>query len=127
MNLTMEIETSATPNAFLLCRRGALNRKVSSISFDLRLLSDFGENSPLIQALSEHGSPERSDLPRQVGALSQALADLNAAIELEPLMLDAYWHRHLLYLLQNRLYDCLDDLNLLLKHQRTNSAAYKSR
>ena len=39
---------------------------------------------------------------RKSGELKNALDDLNRAIELEPRLLDAYWHRHLVYLIQVR-------------------------
>ena len=48
------------------------------------------------------------------------------AIELEPLLLDAYWHRHLLYVLQDKKKDALDDLQFILKHTKTHSGAYRS-
>ena len=66
-------------------------------------------------------------LPPQLGKIGLAKADLDAAIELEPLMLKAYWHRHLILLLQNRKQQALDDLGFILKHKRDHAEAYKSR
>ena len=63
----------------------------------------------------------------QLGKLKQAHEDLDKAIELEPTMLDAYWHRHLLFLLQNHKSLALEDLNFILKNNKLNSAAYRSR
>ena len=48
------------------------------------------------------------------------------AIELEPLLLDAYWHRHLLYVLQDKKKEALEDLTFILKHTKTHAGAYRS-
>ncbi|PIK51547.1 hypothetical protein BSL78_11574, partial [Apostichopus japonicus] len=52
----------------------------------------------------------RGALYRKMGKISNAWDDLNLAIELEPQMLDAYWHRHLLYLLKDKPLKALEDL-----------------
>ncbi|XP_064636762.1 uncharacterized protein LOC135493378 isoform X2 [Lineus longissimus] len=87
--LTNIITSTNKANAFDLCRRGALYRKI--------------------------------------GKLCLALSDLNRAIEMEPMLLDAYWHRHLLYLLQDKRKSALEDLNFLLKHNKSHAGAYRSR
>ena len=48
------------------------------------------------------------------------------AIELEPLLLDAYWHRHLLFILQDKKKEALEDLTFILKHTKTHAGAYRS-
>ncbi len=63
----------------------------------------------------------------QLGKIGQALEDLNKAIELEPTLLDAYWHRHLVLMLENKKQGALDDLNYLLKHNKSHAGAFRSR
>ena len=63
----------------------------------------------------------------QLGKIGKAQEDLNKAIELEPALLDAYWHRHLVYMLENKKPQALDDLNFLLKHNKNHAGAYRSR
>jgi lipoprotein NlpI len=53
--------------------------------------------------------------------------DLSQAIEFEPMMLDAFWHRHLIYILLNKKQAALDDLNVVLKYNKSHVGAYKSR
>lgn len=62
-----------------------------------------------------------------MGKISNAWDDLNLAIELEPQMLDAYWHRHLLYLLKDKPLKALEDLNIILRINKDHVGAYKSR
>ncbi|XP_069772876.1 uncharacterized protein ttc6 isoform X2 [Narcine bancroftii] len=59
----------------------------------------------------------RGALYGKLGQLQSAMEDLNKAIALEPLLLNAYWHRHLIYLQQMKTADALDDLNFILKHK----------
>ncbi|XP_060594169.1 uncharacterized protein LOC132748578 isoform X2 [Ruditapes philippinarum] len=68
----------------------------------------------------------RGALYRKIGYLKAAEDDLGRAIQLEPLLLDAYWHRHLLYILQDRKKEALDDLTFLLKHTKSHAGAYRS-
>ena len=63
----------------------------------------------------------------QLGKLKMAWDDLNQAILLEPMLLDAYWHRHLLYLLRNKSMKALHDLNSILKINKEHVGAYRSR
>ena len=63
----------------------------------------------------------------QLGQIKQALDDLSLAIQIEPMMLDAYWHRHLVYILLNKKHAALDDLNIVLKYNKSHVGAYKSR
>ncbi|PAA62172.1 hypothetical protein BOX15_Mlig000887g4 [Macrostomum lignano] len=69
----------------------------------------------------------RGALRRKLGYLRGAREDLDRCIGQEPRYLDAYWHRHLLKVLENRLSGALDDLNVLLKHTKDNASAYKAR
>lgn len=48
------------------------------------------------------------------------------AIKMEPMLLDAYWHRHLLYVLQDKKTAALEDLNFIMKHNKTHAGAYRS-
>ena len=64
---------------------------------------------------------------QQLGLLKKSSADLDAAILQEPQLIDAYWHRHLLHLLQNKRQAALDDLNVILKHNKHHASAYRSR
>ncbi|XP_077983613.1 uncharacterized protein LOC144438458 [Glandiceps talaboti] len=69
----------------------------------------------------------RGALYRKVGILKGAWDDLDQAILIEPQLLDAYWHRHLLFLLKNKPKKALDDLNVVLKLNRNHAGAYRSR
>ncbi|XP_039597221.1 uncharacterized protein ttc6 [Polypterus senegalus] len=69
----------------------------------------------------------RGALHRKLGLLKEALEDLNTAIHAEPLLLDAYWHRHAVYLLKGRHAEALDDLNFITKHNKNHADAYKSK
>ncbi|KAL4230368.1 cytochrome c oxidase subunit 1 [Mactra antiquata] len=68
----------------------------------------------------------RGALYRKIGYMKAAEDDLSRAIMMEPLLLDAYWHRHLLYVLQDRKKEALDDLTFILKHSKTHAGAYRS-
>ena len=43
------------------------------------------------------------------------------------MLLNAYWHRHVIYLLLNNRQKALEDLNVLLRHAKNNAGAYRSR
>jgi hypothetical protein len=68
----------------------------------------------------------RGAIYRKMGRLKDAMDDLSRAIELEPEQLDAYWHRHLLYLLQKNDKAAMADLSFIIKRNRNHSKAYKS-
>jgi len=59
--------------------------------------------------------------------INAALTDISAAIDQEPLYVDAYWQRHLVYVLLNRHQQAVDDLNSLLRLKRDHVPALKSR
>jgi len=59
--------------------------------------------------------------------INAALTDISAAIDHEPLYVDAYWQRHLVYILLNHHQQAVDDLNSLLWLKRDHVAALKSR
>ena len=46
---------------------------------------------------------------------------------MEDNFVDAYWQRHLIYLVQNKTDEALDDLNTILKLNRAHTGAYLSR
>ncbi|GFN98631.1 tetratricopeptide repeat protein 6, partial [Plakobranchus ocellatus] len=68
----------------------------------------------------------RGALYRKIGQLRKAENDLDRAISMEPGLLDAYWHRHLLYILQDRKSAALEDLNFIMKTNKNHSGAYRS-
>ncbi|XP_016129583.1 uncharacterized protein ttc6, partial [Sinocyclocheilus grahami] len=82
------------------------------------------EVAKLTQTLTESGNYSAFDCCRRgalyikLGYLNQALEDLNAAISLEPHLLDAYWHRHQIYLLRNDPDRALDDLNVIVENKK---------
>ncbi|ELT94016.1 hypothetical protein CAPTEDRAFT_222812 [Capitella teleta] len=92
-----------------------------------------GEVERLNTIISSSDNPRPYDLCRRgailrkLGCIKEALHDLNRAIEQESQMLDAYWHRHMIYLLLNKRQNALEDLNLILRHNRNHAAAYRSR
>ncbi|XP_043930180.1 tetratricopeptide repeat protein 6 [Protopterus annectens] len=69
----------------------------------------------------------RGALNRILGNAKMAMEDLNKAIRMEPMLLDSYWHRHLLYLLQSKDTYALDDLNFIIKHNKHHADAYQSK
>nr|KAF6394144.1 tetratricopeptide repeat domain 6 [Pipistrellus kuhlii] len=69
----------------------------------------------------------RGALYRKLGKLQSAMDDLQEAIFLEPLLLNAYWHRHLIYLFQDKFNEALDDLNYITKCNKNNAEAYLSK
>ena len=46
---------------------------------------------------------------------------------MEPDLTDAYWHRHLLYLLQDKKKEALVDLNFMIKKNKKHAGAWRSR
>ncbi|KAM5336951.1 tetratricopeptide repeat protein 6 [Glossophaga mutica] len=69
----------------------------------------------------------RGALYRKLGKLQSAMNDLQEAILLEPLFLNAFWHRHLIYLFQDKINEALDDLNYINKYNKNNAEAYLSK
>jgi len=69
----------------------------------------------------------RGAILRKLGKTKQALEDLNRVIAMEPLFLDAYWHRHMIYRLLNDKSAALEDLNYILKFNKSHAGAYRSR
>lgn len=69
----------------------------------------------------------RATLFRKLGFIKKALDDLNMALEIEPNFVDARWQRHLVYLVQDRKIEALDELNIILKLNRNHAGAYLSR
>ncbi|XP_076834866.1 uncharacterized protein ttc6 isoform X2 [Brachyhypopomus gauderio] len=87
----------------------------------------------LSQAMAQWGRDSafhlcrRGALYKKLGHLGHALQDLNAAISLEPNLLDAYWHRHSIYLLRSVPDRALPDLNFIIRHNPKHADAFKSR
>ncbi|XP_006152426.2 tetratricopeptide repeat protein 6 [Tupaia chinensis] len=69
----------------------------------------------------------RGAIYRKLGKLQSAMNDLQEAIRLEPLFLNAYWHRHFLYLFQDKVNEALDDLNYINKYNKNNAEVYLSK
>ncbi len=69
----------------------------------------------------------RGAILRRIGRLSEAKEDLDKAILLAPTLSDAYWHRHLLFLVQSNKQSALEDLTCLLKNNKNHFGAYRSR
>ncbi|XP_066525404.1 uncharacterized protein ttc6 isoform X2 [Hoplias malabaricus] len=87
-----------------------------------------------IQTVDRVDLPEAMDeglttagLERDVAELTQTMAKKGRAISLEPHLLDAYWHRHSIYLLRNVPNSALDDLNFIIRHNKKHADAFKSR
>ncbi|CAH1776552.1 unnamed protein product [Owenia fusiformis] len=94
------------------------------------LLEEIQRLSALIES-SDNPRPfdlsRRGAIYRKLGLLKKSQIDLDLAIDMEPLLIDAYWHRHMLYILQNNDDKALEDLQMILKHHKTHSGAYRSR
>ncbi|XP_029340827.1 tetratricopeptide repeat protein 6 isoform X2 [Mus caroli] len=69
----------------------------------------------------------RGAIYRKLGKLQSAMNDLQEAIFQEPLFLNAYWHRHFIYLFQDKVNDALDDLNFINKYNKNHAEAYLSK
>ncbi|XP_069883006.1 tetratricopeptide repeat protein 6 isoform X2 [Dipodomys merriami] len=69
----------------------------------------------------------RGAIYRKLGKLLSAMNDLQEAIFLEPNFLNAYWHRHFIFLFQDRISEALDDLNYIHKYNKNNAEAYLSK
>ena len=63
----------------------------------------------------------------QLGQLKSARENLDKAIHMEPDLVHGYWQRHLLFLLQGKKTEALEDLNHILKINRLHAGAYISR
>ncbi|XP_048805248.1 tetratricopeptide repeat protein 6 isoform X2 [Lagopus muta] len=85
----------------------------------------------LTDLIVEHPSAfqycRRGAIRRKLGKLKSAMDDLEKAISLEPLLLDAYWHRHLIYLFQDKFSAALNDLNFITKWNKNKVDAYLSK
>lgn len=63
----------------------------------------------------------RGAIYRKLGKLQSAMNDLQETIFVEPLFLNAYWHRHFIYLFQDKINDALDDLNFITKYNKNHA------
>ncbi|XP_074650504.1 uncharacterized protein LOC141905524 isoform X2 [Tubulanus polymorphus] len=97
----------------------------------IQMLSEEVEKLTAVIESSDSSRPfdlcRRGAILRKLGFLKQAQNDLDLAIELEPMLLDAYWHRHLLFLLYDKITPALEDLNFLIKQNKSHAGAYRSR
>ncbi|XP_013415730.1 uncharacterized protein LOC106177489 [Lingula anatina] len=117
---------------------------ISEVIDEIEPLADTEENAEAIlllqdeveklsELISQSPTPTAFDLCRRgaiyrkLGQIKLGLEDLDRAIALEPMLLDAYWHRHLLHLLKGKKNDALEDLNFLLRHSKQHAGAYRSR
>nr|XP_021515475.1 tetratricopeptide repeat protein 6 [Meriones unguiculatus] len=69
----------------------------------------------------------RGAIYRKLGKLQSAMNDLQETIFVEPMFLNAYWHRHFIYLFQDKFNDALDDLNFIHKYNKNHAEAYLSK
>nr|XP_034964906.1 tetratricopeptide repeat protein 6 isoform X2 [Zootoca vivipara] len=69
----------------------------------------------------------RGAIYRKIGKMKAAMDDLEKAISLEPMLVNAYWHRHLIFVYQNKMLPALEDLNFIIKCNKNNADAYLSR
>uniref|UniRef100_A0ABM5FAT0 Tetratricopeptide repeat protein 6 isoform X2 n=1 Tax=Pogona vitticeps TaxID=103695 RepID=A0ABM5FAT0_9SAUR len=79
------------------------------------------------ECLSAFNYCRRGALYRKIGKMKAAMDDLEKAISLEPKLVNAYWHRHLLFLYHNKILQALEDLNFIIKCNKNNADAYLSR
>lgn len=63
----------------------------------------------------------------KLGQLKSARENLDKAVMMEPSLVHGYWQRHLLFLLQGKKAEALEDLNHILKVNRLHAGAYISR
>ena len=59
--------------------------------------------------------------------MKEAWEDMNAALMREDNYVEAYWHRHLLFLVQGKPHAALEDLTTLIKLNKNHTGAYRSR
>ncbi|XP_056011741.1 uncharacterized protein LOC125682590 isoform X3 [Ostrea edulis] len=123
-------------------RKDSLSSYISDALTEIEPLDDSEQNIELHQIIHEEiqkltsqiaqGKPKpfdlcrRGALYRKVGMIKAAQIDLDLAIKMEPLLLDAYWHRHLLYLLRDEKQQAKLDLTFILKHNTRHGGAYRS-
>ncbi|XP_076983019.1 tetratricopeptide repeat protein 6 isoform X3 [Tamandua tetradactyla] len=91
---------------------------------EVELLTEEINNKTKISAFSYC---RRGAIYRKLGKLQSAMNDLQEAISLEPLFLNAYWHRHFIYLFQDKINEALDDLNFMNKYNKNNAEVYLSK
>ncbi|XP_061164225.1 uncharacterized protein LOC133173256 [Saccostrea echinata] len=123
-------------------RKDSLSSYISDALSEIEPLDDSEQNIELHQIIHEEiekltaqiaqGKPKAFDLCRRgalyrkVGMIKAAQIDLDLAIKMEPLLLDAYWHRHLLYLLRDQKQQAKADLTFILKYNTRHGGAYRS-
>ncbi|XP_038063059.1 uncharacterized protein LOC119733763 isoform X2 [Patiria miniata] len=140
-----DFEEEISPTISPTKRRGSAASSVLSVEVDMTdPIMETEEDREIVEWLHEEvlqltaiieKSPQpspfdlcrRGAMYRKLGKLKQAWDDLNQAILLEPLLLDAYWHRHLLFLLRRKQTKALEDLNTILKINKEHVGAYRSR
>lgn len=63
----------------------------------------------------------------QLGYLGKAQEVLSRAIEIENTLVDAFWHRHLVYVLQRNYPKALEDLNIVQKFSVIHHGVHKAK
>eukprot|EP00075_Anas_platyrhynchos_P025087 XP_027314340.1 tetratricopeptide repeat protein 6 isoform X2 [Anas platyrhynchos] len=107
----------------ILKRSVSLGRLPTHDKFIIKLSPEIKEyRSPSTPCLLdfEKFARVRGGIPKETSARAWA-------ISLEPLLLDAYWHRHLIYLFQDKIYAALDDLNFITKMNKNKADTYLSK
>lgn len=66
----------------------------------MKEINDLDDEIKLHGDVNAYNLSRRGALLRKIGKLLRSQEDLELAIKTEPHFLDAYWQRHLLYLLQ---------------------------
>ncbi|XP_064400384.1 uncharacterized protein LOC135346636 isoform X3 [Halichondria panicea] len=69
----------------------------------------------------------RGAILRKLGKLNESLDDLNHALSIQSTFSDAYWHRHLLFLIQGNKKRAMEDLFVLLKQNKKHFGALRSK
>ncbi|XP_042670912.1 tetratricopeptide repeat protein 6 isoform X2 [Centrocercus urophasianus] len=118
-NLQIELVDSIQP---VLLDDAVVNTE--DLEEEVRRLTDLIEK---VEHPSAFQYCRRGAIRRKLGKLKSAMDDLEKAISLEPLLLDAYWHRHLIYLFQDKFSAALNDLNFITKWNKNKADAYLSK
>ena len=64
-------------------------------------------------------------LVRKLGHIRKAKEDLDTALGLEPNLVDAFWHRHLLFLLEDNPKRAMEDITAIMKLTKLHAGAYR--
>jgi tetratricopeptide (TPR) repeat protein len=95
---------------------------IKSLENEIEVLSKRIETKTTCFDLARRGA-----IYRKLGFIKLALDDLNKALQMEKRFIDAYWQRHLIYLVQDKKKEAIEDLDSILKLNRMHAGAYLSR